>query len=173
MSAELGRNIYAATMNAAREISGYRPKPECALKYLEPYFKINSIDGLEKSGSDTIMSLYSATVADCYREKGDVGSAAQWYRRASVFSTSCGFADLYADMVIQHRLSDHYEHALMCVEQGHKKWKSNSLQKRIYYWLVSLYRHLKHPWDIPKLVSLSLRSRGLEQKLKQLVAKIN
>jgi len=132
MSHELGRNIFEATVKASREISRFRPKPERGLKYLEPYLNIDAIDELEKMRSERILGLYSATVADCYREKGDVSSAAQWYRRASTFRMSCGFTNLYAEMVIKHKLSDYYEHALMCVEQGHKEWKENLYIKEFF-----------------------------------------
>jgi len=132
MSHELGRNIFEATIKAAKEISRFRPKPERGLKYLEPYLNIDAIDGLEKLRSERILGLYSATVADCYREKGEVSSAAQWYRRASTFGMNFGFANLYAEMVIKHKLLERYEHALMCVEQGHKDWKAKPLYKKIY-----------------------------------------
>lgn len=168
MSQELGRNIFAATKKASKEISRFRPKPEQGLEHLEPYFNIDSIDGLKKPGSDIILCLYSATVADCYREKGDIVSAAQWYKRASTFRICGGFPNLYAQMVIKHRLSDYYKNALMCIEQGRKEWKSMPLYKRIYYWLVSLKLNLNHPWEIPKIVSLELRAKGFEQELKLL-----
>ncbi len=169
MSQEFARNILAATRKAANEISRFRPKPERGLKYLEPYLNIDGIDGIKKQTSDTILSLYTATVADCYREKADYISAAQWYRRASAFKITAS-PNLYAKMVIRHKLSDYYEHALMCLEQSRKEWKSRPLYKRIYYWLVFLCTNLKHPWNIPELISLEIRSKGFERKLKSLIS---
>jgi hypothetical protein len=169
MSQELSRNILEAAIKAAKEISRFHSKPDCGLEYLEPYLNINEIDGIKKQTSDTILSLYSATVADCYREKAEFISAAKWYRRASAFRIT-GFTNLYADMVIRHKLSDYYEHALMCLEQGRKEWKSKPLYQRIYNWLFCLYHNLKHPWDIPELVSLNIRSKTSERKLQQMLS---
>lgn len=51
-----------------------------------------------------VRSLVSAVTADCYRELGDVRTAAEWYRRAVQSWKVAGFAAIYADMVLQHGL---------------------------------------------------------------------
>jgi tetratricopeptide (TPR) repeat protein len=167
MPQELGKDIFSATMKASRELTRFHPRPDCGLKYLEPYLDMDAIDGLKKTTSDNILCLYLVTVADCYREKGNVDIAAQWYKRASSFRIM-GSADIYAEMVINHKLSDYYEHALMCLQESRKEWMARPFYERIYYWLVSLTSYLEHPWDIPKLISLHLRSTSFEKKLQAL-----
>jgi tetratricopeptide (TPR) repeat protein len=168
MPIELKKEIYSAIINANRELSRFHPNPEKGLKYLEPYFNIEVNDGIEKLRTDTLMALYSAVVADCYREKRDFASAVLWYQRASTYKIFYGFANLYAEMVIRNKLSDYYEHALMCLEQGHKLWRSKSLYTRIHGWLTCLAQSLKYPWNIPQIINSEMRSKSFVRKLKLL-----
>lgn len=170
MSMELGKEIYSAIMNASRELSRFHPNPERGLKYLEPYFNIDVNDRIEKFRTDTLMALYSAMVADCYREKGDFVSAARWYKRASTYNIFYGFANLYAGMVVRNKLADYYEHALMCIEQGHKQWLSKSLYSRIRGWVICFVQNLKYPWNIPQIINSEMRSKSLVRKLKLLTS---
>lgn len=163
--------VRCATFQAAREISRWRPNPDRGLEFLEPFFNIDSFDGVDKRKNDAILSLFSAAVADCYNEKGNYKSAAHWYNRASKFSKSCFFADNYADMVIKHNLSDFYADALSCKERADTDWMSKHFLVRVFGWITSLCIQLDHPWTFFKLLSLTWRARGFKQYLKNCLEK--
>ena len=168
---DLPAKVRYATLQAAREICRWRTKPDRGLEYLEPFFGIDSFNGVDKRKSDRILSLFSATVADCYREKGCYLSAAQWYNRTAKFSESCFFADCYADMVIKHKLSDFYADALICKERGDTDWISKHILERAFWWIMSLCMQLEHPWTIFELLSLKWHARRFKQYLKNCLEK--
>jgi len=168
---DLPAQVRHATLQAAREISRWRVNPDRGLEYLEPFFDVDSFNGVDKRKSDRILSLFSATVADCYGEKGNYQSAAQWYNRASRFSKSCFFADNYADMVIKQNLSEFYADALICKERSDTDWMSKHVLERAFWWIMSLCVQLEHPWTIFELLSLKWRARGFKQYLKNCLEK--
>ncbi len=158
-----------AILRAAREISRWRPEPDRGLQYLQPYLGIDSFEDVQRIRSDTLVSHISAVVADCHREKGNYALAAQWYERASSFSDSCFFADFYVDMVIKHRIKDHYAQALFCKERAEAHWKSKPRLLRGYLYICGFCMQLEYPWNIIKMVSIKWRARNSKKYLSQLM----
>src|SRR5262249_8605445 len=97
-----------AVLSAANRIDARRPDVAAAFEVLEPFRHLDAIAGVSAERSQTILHLVCCVLGDAYREAGQAPDAATWYRRASEYRVEGGYVDYYADMVIEHRLSDHY-----------------------------------------------------------------
>ena len=97
---------------------------------LTPYYDCTGVGDAEGEMADAARSMIFALTADAYRETGDIASAAQWYRRASKISPG-GHFQIYAHLVVKHRLDDHYPNALAALELGRKQWKQRSILERV------------------------------------------
>jgi hypothetical protein len=110
-----------------------------------------------------VRSIVCATTADCYRELGDVQTAAEWYRRAGQSWKGGGFPPIYADMVLQHGLEDDYEFALDCLRHSLAEWQAKPFLVRVF-WHVASGWWLK-PWDYRAAWRTFLRQRALVSEL--------
>jgi hypothetical protein len=162
-----------AAMRSSRHLSGLWTDPRKALEIIRPYADCeeysvpdhapNPDGGLRKA-----RSIVCAITADCYRELGDVGTAAAWYRRAGQSWKVGGFPGIYADMVLQHGLDDHYGAALDYLRHNLTDWQSKSLLARLYWHVVSGW--WLRPWDYRGIWRTFFRQRHLVAQLEARVA---
>jgi hypothetical protein len=96
---------------------------------------------------------------------GDIGTAAEWYRRAGQSWKIGGFPAIYADMVLRHRLADHYETALDCLQSNLADWQAKPLVVRIYWHVVSGW--WLRPWLYRSIWQTSLRQSALVAELQE------
>jgi hypothetical protein len=118
-----------------------------------------------------VRSIVCATTADCYRELDDVKAAAEWYRRAGQSWKGGGFPPIYADMVLQHGLEDHYEFSLECLRQSLADWKAKPFLVRVFWHMVSGW--WLRPWEYPHAWRTFLRQRTLVTQLETRVGERN
>jgi hypothetical protein len=117
-----------------------QPDYHKVLELLEPFRECNEFTDVEPDASAVAMSLLCATFGDCYRELGEVATAANWYRRAGSYREATGFAEYYADMVVKHQLRDHYQPAFCSLRASREKNQKTSLLARAYYNAVSMWK---------------------------------
>jgi hypothetical protein len=79
------------------------------LALLKPYHECTGIDGMPEGLQAEAIALLFSLVADGYRADRRPDAAASWYARASEIGHA--HADRYAQMVIEHRLTDFYSDA--------------------------------------------------------------
>ena len=151
-------------------LAARRPRTGPALELLRPYMACDRFEGVSQEKSDTTVHWVAAVVGDCYRLDGKVDDAIRWYRRASEFRRDGACAMFYADLVIQHRLQDHYERALECVRALRLAWGRNSLWLRILGWVLFGWHLLKHPWDFRRSLGILRRWKTFEATLVALLA---
>ncbi len=141
-----------AALRANDHLSGLWQRPRRALEIIRPYADCEEYATGEQVKPEerekllrVIRSIVCAVTADCYREMGEVRTAADWYRRAGESWKVGGFPAIYADMALRHGLDDHYEPALDYLRHSHADWKAKPLLDRVYWHVVSGW-WLK-PWD--------------------------
>jgi hypothetical protein len=116
------------------------PNYHKVLELLEPFRHCNGFPDVTSDESNVVMSLLCATFGDCYRELGDVETAAKWYRQAGTYSEGTGFAEIYGAMVVAHGLRDHYQPALCSLRASKERDRKTSLLSWAYYNLVSMWK---------------------------------
>jgi hypothetical protein len=95
---------------------------------------------------------------------GEAATAADWYRRAAGhWKRGLGYPFFYADLVVQHRLTEHYRAALDCLRDEQAYWRSKSLLYRFFHSLATLW------WLYPGGWKQRLRERSLDIRLEALV----
>jgi hypothetical protein len=121
------RQALDAVGEVRRRLSG-RGKPDwgAILGLMEPYRERRYLHGTTRENANRILSLVNAVMGDAHRELGDPGEAAAAYGRAQDFYPGTGFQDFYAELVLKHRLEDHYEKALAALLDGQEVWATRS-----------------------------------------------
>ena len=164
-----------AACRAGRRLSGLQQDPDGALEILEPYSACPEYSCGEWVGPEqrdlllrVARAMVCAVTGDCHRGLGDVRTAAEWYRRAGQCHKACGFAAIYADMVLQHWLDDHYEVALDYLRQSLADWQSRPLLVRFYWHVVSGW--WRQPWNYRESWRTVFRQRALLAQLEARVA---
>lgn len=110
------------------------------LAILEPFRESSGFPDASPDRSAVAMSLVCATFGDCYRELGEIATAANWYRRAGNHREATGFAECYADMVVKNKLRDHYQSALCSLRASMEHNRTSSFLTSAYYSLVSMLK---------------------------------
>jgi hypothetical protein len=163
MTSATPKQALDAAMDASRYLQGLRMDPRRALRIIEPYAACGLLVGATPAQSLRVRSIIHAVIADCYRELGEVTAAAEWYRSASQNWKVGGFPGFYADMVITHRLADHYETALECLKVSQESWRARPLLMRLYYHVTSCW------WLYPSMWRILTRERGFVPRLEALI----
>lgn len=132
------------------------------LKLLEPYRSCRGFPNIDANSSAGVLSLICATTADCYRELGDIALAASWYQRAGSHREGTGFSEYYAEMVVTHRMKDHYRTAMNSLHAGKSRWRQRPLFTRIYYNVVSMIKN----WSAWRM---SRKTNRLTRRLAKLI----
>jgi hypothetical protein len=158
-----GREALEKAYEAASHLRGWRQDPRRGLAIILPYGDCVDFIDAPPLASRIVRSLVCAVIADCYREMGEVVTAAEWYRRASESRKRGGYPSLYADMVISHKLADHYENALDCLKESKANWKAKPLLVRFYWHVVSMW------WIYPSAWKFRFREGNLIPQLESLV----
>ena len=160
-----------AVRRSNRHLSGIWPDSQRALEIIQPYADCEEYsigEQVKPEVRDTLLrvvrNMVCATVADCDREMGETRTAADWYRRAGDSWKGGGFPALYADMVLQHGLEDHYESALDCLRHGLADWRAKPFLVRVFWHVVSGW--WLRPWDYRDAWRTFLRQRALVSKKK-------
>lgn len=140
-----------ATICASHYLIQFRPDPRNALAVIGRYAECHDFETGDQVRAEKwdevihhLKSIICSTVADCHRGLGDVRAAAEWYRRAGENWKVGGFPPIYAELVLRHELTDHYEMALDCLRHNLADWMSRPLLTRIYWSLASGW--LWRPW---------------------------
>ncbi len=164
-----------AAFRSGRKLSGLWPAPQKALEIIRPYADCERYVAGERVKPEdrdkllrVVRSIVCAVTADCYREMGDVRTAAEWYRRAGESWEAGGFPPFYADMVLRHRLDDHYEAALGFLRHNLANWKAKPFLVRVFCHVVSGW-WLK-PWNYRSAWRTFLRQRTLVAQLETRVS---
>jgi hypothetical protein len=123
-----------------RFLRARQPDYRKALQLLEPFRECHGFHDATADASALVMSLLCATFGDCYRELGEVVSAANWYRRAGGYREGTGFAEYYADMVVKHQLRDHFQVALSSLRASAEQKQTTPALRRAYYNVVSIWK---------------------------------
>jgi hypothetical protein len=120
--------------------------------------------GADPQANRIICCTICAVTGDCYRLLGDVAAAADWYRRAAGhWKGGLGYPFFYADMVVQHQLTEHYQLALDCLRREQAYWRAKPLLHRVYHDLGSLW------WLYPSCWRQRLRESSLVPRLEALI----
>jgi hypothetical protein len=164
-----------AAIRSSSHLSGLWPDPQKALEIIRPYADCGEYSAGERvqpKNRDRLLravrSMVCAVTADCYRELGDVRTAAEWYRRAGQSWKVGGFPALYADMVLRHDLDDHYEVALDYLRHNLADWQSKPFLVRLYWHVASGW--WLRPWNYRAAWRTFLRQRTLVAQLETRVA---
>jgi hypothetical protein len=104
-----------------------RPFVECPVMLFRNPIKPERIEIVTAQ----VRSLLFGLVGDCYRIDKQYEVAAHWYSHASTFYKGGGYPVLYARMVIQHSLIDHYQSAYECIRFANRELSQ-------YTWLYQL-----------------------------------
>ena len=140
---------------------------QAVLHLLEPYRERQYLDGATRENSNRILSLINATIGDAYRELGEPRQAATAYGRAQDFFPGTGFQDLYAELVLKHRLEEHYEKALTALVAGHRTWSARPA-------IIRLAGHVGGLLTNPRTYWRYLRGRLLfSRRVRELRARID
>lgn len=159
-----------AVLEANQLLTGLHPDPHQALEFVLPYSECQEFttpDRIRPDDRDEVIritrSLVCAMIADCHLAMEDVRTAAEWYRRASQSCKAGGYPAVYANMVLEHWLDDHYENALECLRFRREQWRSRPLLVRLYWHVVSGWWF--RPWRYAEARRTFLRQRELEKQL--------
>jgi len=115
----------------------WRTEPERGIALLRPYWNCTRLTGCSERTYLSTMGMLCGVTADCYRALEQPALAAEWYRRASTYSPGGGHAELYAGIVVEHRLEEHYRTALETMELCDQKWREQNRVSRLYWTAVS------------------------------------
>jgi hypothetical protein len=153
----------AVVCRADRHLRGFRPDPRRALEVLQSVQDDAEFSGADPQANRIIRCTICAVTGDCHRMLGDVAAAADWYRRAAGhWKGGLGYPFFYADMVMEHQLTEHYRIALECLRLEQAYWRSKPLLYRFCHHLSSLW------WLYPSCWKQRLRERSLVPRLEAL-----
>jgi hypothetical protein len=141
-------------INAIRAATPYlewaRWDPARALDIMLPYADCEEFTDAQPDMYLHVRNLVCAAVGDCYRELGQVNEAVEWYYRARICWKEGGaspfWAPVYALVVVDHRLADHYDKALECLRALKSYWLKQPLLSRLYWNIVSGWWFRPHHW---------------------------
>lgn len=153
-----------AVREASRYLQGMRQDPARALTVLEPYRECEEFSECTPDEARKLRSIVCVVIADCYRELGQVRTAAEWYRRGGRSFKGGGLAFLYADMVIQHQLQEFYDDALDWLEKSQAIWQATPLITRVFYHVITCW------WLYPSQWRMRFRERQLIREMRALVS---
>ena len=153
-------NAMKAAFEASRYLVWWCNRPKRALEIMTPFHSFKIPTGAEKDRYDIVMSLIMAVTGDCYLTMKEPIKAAEWHRRASQYYKGGGYPSMYAKVVLQYNLSDHYQAALECMEAKNANWRKQPF-------LVKLLSHFLSGWWLhPHQWRLLLTERGFSRRLR-------
>jgi hypothetical protein len=141
-------------------LRGFRPDPRRALAVTQSVPEDAEFAGGDPQAGRIARACLCAVRGDCYRMLGAVTTAADWYRRAAGhWQGGLGYPFFYADLVVQHQLSGHYQIALDCLRNEEAYWRSKPPLYQFWHSLRSLW------WLYPSGWKQRWRERSLSRRL--------
>ena len=154
----------AVACRADRFLRGFRPDPRRALEVIQSVPEEAEFSGADSQADRIARAALCAVRADCHRMLGEFATAADWYRRAAGhWKGGLAYPFFYADLVVRHRLTEHYQLALDCLRHEQAYWQSGPLLYRFHHSLRSLW------WLYPSGWKQRLRERSLGLRLEALL----
>ena len=158
------REAIAVAHRADGYVRGFRPDPRRGLAVIQLVPEDAEFAGTDPQADRIARCALCAVTGDCYRMLGEVATAADWYRRAAGhWQGGLGYPFFYADMLAEHRLTEHYRMALDCLRHEQAYWRSKPLLYRCYHNLSSLW------WLRPSCWKQRWRERSLVPRLEALI----
>lgn len=147
---EDARIIWLSILRASDLLSSPFPRPRKALELISRYVHIDAIDGIERRKSDFLISLVYSVCGDCHAKLANIDEAVFWYQRACSLVTSPGCLGNYLELVVKHKLTQHYRHCLEAVTKADEEARTHRgtepLKSKFIRcsWLIS--RNFYRPW---------------------------
>jgi len=126
---------------------------EDALKLLKPYLTVDKIEDLTETQSAAGLHLLCSLAGDCYRIMGDVQKAVRQYCRALQFKPGGTCSEYYAELIVDNKISEHYQNAY-----------DNLLQNKENHKQMPLSYHVRAMWFLTKAI---LRNPSLFRKRRE------
>jgi hypothetical protein len=161
MHPELDRAM-KSVLEASRNLAWWRNRPAKALEIITPFHNLAMPAGVDRGKYEIVMGLVMAVTGDCCFAMKEPLKAAQWYQRATQYRKGGPFAPRYADLVLRHDLSDHYQSSLECLEASRASWSRQPLWVKILSHLLSKWWLHPHQWRLA-LIGHTLRRRLQER----------
>jgi tetratricopeptide (TPR) repeat protein len=119
--------VKALIFQVHKLISRRHPDTDSALGLLQPYLIIDEINGLTDTQSAIGLHFLCSLAGDCYRIMGDVQKAVYYYYRALQFLPGGACSDYYVELVVDNKISEHYQNAYDNMLQNEENHKQMSL----------------------------------------------
>lgn len=119
-----------------------------------------------------LKGVVRAVTADCYRALGDFEAAALWYYGAGELKKFRGFAPIYADMALQHYLSDHYRsaHWNLRADIRHDRNTSRCVRYLHVFWAGIMFGEFLRPSEYQLMFRCMFRKQQLLTELEARLA---
>jgi hypothetical protein len=157
------REAIAVAHRADGYLRGFRPDPRRALEVIQSVPPDTEFASADPQAVRIARCALCAVTGDCYRLLGDVTTAADWYRRAAGhWQGGLAYPFFYADLVVRHQLSGHYQIALDCLRNEEAYWRSKSVLYRFWHSLRSMW------WLHPSGWKQRWREKSLSRRLEAL-----
>lgn len=130
-------------------------KPDFAYVFsvLQPYEACDGLVGGMPKHSAAAMATIQATLGDCYRENHNYEKAAELYRKAGNHRPIMGFDEIYAGMVLQQGMREHYGPALDCLRAARDDSRKVPILKRVeFFWRNTLSLKFQNPFRRRRLI---------------------
>jgi hypothetical protein len=123
--------ISKALVKAGRLLKGPVLPAARVAEVLNPFMDCTEVSGITGQEHDDMRSSIFALMGDAYRREENAQLAANWYRRASSISSGA-HANVYAQLVCKHQLTDFYNDALTALEEHRRRWLAKPLMTRCF-----------------------------------------
>ncbi len=156
-------------LHAHRLIGQRRPEIEKALEVLRPFMiEAGITQDLETVANKRrrLMNLALSLVADCYRFKGEVDSALDWYRIAGGYWKGGAHVTFYAQLTLAHGRTEYYEDALAGLEENEQVTSRPRIARlRVLTWWIS--DMICQPWNIPEYFRVRKSRTEMKNELRR------
>jgi len=116
---------------AHRLVNSGRCSGEDVLNILGKYHDCTGVIGISEHFQNQSIGLIHALTADGFRVGKQFAIAAEWYSKTSQYWS--GHAPIYARMVVEHHLAEHYARALATIESWDREWRQRTIPNRTFY----------------------------------------
>ena len=128
-----------AVMRCSRLLIKNPPDAKAAWYAIEPYIECCEFTHhrtLSPTRQLTTRQMILASAGDCCYHLKDPGQAAEYYRQAFMLEGKFLVADMYARVVVENDLEDHYSFASQCVDTARAAWRKTWLPIRMLSYAI-------------------------------------
>jgi tetratricopeptide (TPR) repeat protein len=150
-------------------ISRKHPDIEGALNMLKPFLTADTIYGFTEAQSCAGLHLLCSLAGDCFRINGNIEKAIHQYGRALKFTPGGACSEYYAELVVDHKLSKHYQNAYDNLIQNKENHKKMPLSIRIKASICLVKSIIKRPGLYKERRESNKRSKTLKDELQVLL----